>query len=123
MERPFPRLPRWVIVWFRRNAKGAVAIVDEFARAVGRALRQERERNRLTLREVQRISEGFFTASGVGGYERGERMISLYRFCRLADVYGARPDRLLMEIFGVRQELPWERTDVAEGSFGGGRAV
>ena len=96
--------------------------MTEFARSVGRVLRRERERNRLTLRDVQRRSAGRFTASGVGGYERGERMISLDRFCRLADVYGSRPERLLAEVLGGREERPWTRSEVSEGGFGRNRA-
>jgi hypothetical protein len=33
----------------------------------------------------------------VGGYERGERVISLGRFCQLAGLYGFPPERLLSD--------------------------
>jgi transcriptional regulator with XRE-family HTH domain len=64
----------------------------------------------MTLRDVQRASEGAFTASGVGGYERGERMISLERFCRLAAVYGVPADQLLSEI--LTEQRPQLRQEV-----------
>lgn len=46
----------------------------------------------------------------LGAYERGERSISLGRFCELAQTYGVPADRLLAEVFarldpGGRQEV------------------
>lgn len=41
------------------------------------------------------LSGGRFKPSALGGYERGERSISLSRFCELAALYGVPPDRLL----------------------------
>jgi hypothetical protein len=41
------------------------------------------------------LSGGRFKASALGGYERGERRISIERFCSLAALYGVPPDRLL----------------------------
>jgi len=43
-------------------------------------------------------SAGRFKPSVIGGYERGERSISLSRFCELARFYGVPPDRLLAEV-------------------------
>jgi transcriptional regulator with XRE-family HTH domain len=41
----------------------------------------------------------------LGGYERGERSISLERFCDLAQAYGEAPDVLLAEVLdSVRTE-------------------
>lgn len=34
----------------------------------------------------------------MGGYERGERSISLDRFCRLAALYGVAPEALLARV-------------------------
>jgi len=43
-------------------------------------------------------SGGEFTPTAVAGYERGERRISLQRFCDLASFYGVAPEALLAEI-------------------------
>lgn len=64
---------------------------------VGRALRRARSGRGLTLRDVGMRSAGKFTPTAVAGYERGERKISLQRFCELATFYGIEPERLLAE--------------------------
>lgn len=64
-------------------------------RDLGKALRQAREERGLSLREASRRSQGRFTPSGIAGYERGERRISVERMCALSEVYGVRPERLL----------------------------
>lgn len=84
--------------------------MSDFARAVGRALRRARERRRMTLRDVQRRARSAFTASGVGGYERGERMISLDRFCKLCALYGVPADQLLAEV--LTEQRPQLRREV-----------
>jgi transcriptional regulator with XRE-family HTH domain len=53
----------------------------------------------MTLRDVTSTSHGLFKPSVLGAYERGERSISLARFCDLAQTYGIPPDRLLAEVF------------------------
>jgi transcriptional regulator with XRE-family HTH domain len=65
---------------------------------LGGVLRAARRQRGLTLREVARLSASRFKASALGGYERGERAISLERFCDLAGVYGIPPDRLLAQV-------------------------
>ena len=67
----------------------------------GRALREARLANGLTLREVGERSGGEFTPTAVAGYERAERSISLERFCALCAFYGVAPERLLAEIVEV----------------------
>ena len=67
------------------------------SQAVGEALRRARKSLGYTLQEVSAATRGRFKPSGIGGYERAEREISLQRFCELADVYGIPPDRLLAE--------------------------
>lgn len=52
----------------------------------------------MTLYDVQVKSSGKFKPSVVGGYERGERSISVERFCNLSEVYGIPADRLLAEL-------------------------
>ena len=69
-----------------------------FGDEVGRALRGARTARGLTLREVGVRSSGKFTPTAVAGYERGERRISLQRFCELALFYGVEPERLLAEV-------------------------
>jgi transcriptional regulator with XRE-family HTH domain len=64
----------------------------------------------LTLRDVSSSSHGRFKPSVLGAYERGERNISLTRFCELAETYGVPPDRLLADVFALldpagRQEI------------------
>lgn len=51
----------------------------------------------MTLHDVQARSNDSFKASSVSGYERGERVISIKRFCKLAHIYGIPADRLLAE--------------------------
>jgi transcriptional regulator with XRE-family HTH domain len=46
---------------------------------------------------------GEFKPSVLGGYERGERTISLERFTDLAKLYGVPADRLLGEVLGTVQ--------------------
>jgi transcriptional regulator with XRE-family HTH domain len=72
-----------------------VIVVKHVTRDLGKALRRAREERGLSLREASRRSQGRFTASGIAGYERGERRISVERMCALAEVYGVRPERLL----------------------------
>ncbi|HEX6262799.1 MAG TPA: helix-turn-helix transcriptional regulator [Actinomycetota bacterium] len=64
---------------------------------VGSALRQARERTGLSLKDVERLTNGRFKPSTVAGYERGERSITVSRFVALARFYGARPSGLLSD--------------------------
>lgn len=52
----------------------------------------------MTLEDAARESRGRFKPSATGGYERGERAITLERFCELCELYGVTPDRLLAEV-------------------------
>lgn len=65
---------------------------------MGDELRGARREAGLALRDLNLRSAREFKASAVGGYERGERSISLDRFCRLAVLYGVAPDRLLARV-------------------------
>lgn len=69
--------------------------LTELSRAVGEALRLTRQERGLTLHNVGVLSGGRFKPSALGGYERGERSISVERFCSIAALYGVPPDRLL----------------------------
>jgi transcriptional regulator with XRE-family HTH domain len=70
-------------------------VSDEINRAVGRALREARRARGYTLKQLAARSGSSFKPSAVGGYERGERAISVERFCRLAAVYGVSAGDLL----------------------------
>jgi transcriptional regulator with XRE-family HTH domain len=72
--------------------------LEHIAVEIGRALRRLRRAHGLTLVDVAALSKGMFKATSVAGYERGERSITLERFCRLCQLYGLAPDRLLAEI-------------------------
>ena len=70
----------------------------DLSRDIGRALRNVRIARGLTLRSASRLSEGRFKPSSIAGYERGERAITVQRFCDLARVYEVDPARLLAGI-------------------------
>lgn len=71
--------------------------MQPFAQVVGEVLRDARQQRGLTLRQVMERSEGRFKPSVIGGYERGERSISLARFFELARFYGIPADRLMAQ--------------------------
>jgi transcriptional regulator with XRE-family HTH domain len=82
------------------DSPGADRIPTErrFRQAIGEALRATRRQQGLTLRDVADLSGRRFKPSALGGYERGERAISLERFWELAGVYGVPADRLLGDV-------------------------
>jgi len=69
-----------------------------FAEEIGKALRRARKARGLTLREASIISRGAFKPTSLASYERGERTITLERFCRLAWLYRIQPERILAEV-------------------------
>lgn len=69
-----------------------------FTTEVGIALRRARRARGLTLRAVSTLSDGRYKPTSIAGYERGERSISLERFCDLCRVYEVDPSSLLTEI-------------------------
>ena len=71
---------------------------EEIQEETGRALRRARRARGWTLRDVGSRSDGQFKSTAVASYERGERAISLERFCELTRLYGMRPDRILSQI-------------------------
>ena len=84
--------------------------MERLAVEIGRALRRLRRAQGLTMVEVAAISEGVFKATSVAGYERGERSITLERFCGLTELYGYAPERVLADILrrsegGVQPEI------------------
>lgn len=66
-----------------------------YARVVGERLREIRKQKKLSLQEVEKVSELEFKASVLGAYERGERAISVPRLQRLARFYSVPVDQLL----------------------------
>jgi transcriptional regulator with XRE-family HTH domain len=54
----------------------------------------------LSLEELARRSDGRHKPSSLGGYERGERTLTLPRFCDLAELLGVPPDQLLSQALG-----------------------
>jgi transcriptional regulator with XRE-family HTH domain len=74
--------------------------MGRFSTAAGQVLRETRVRLGLSLDDVARISTGRFKPSALGGYERGERSLTIDRFCELASVYSANPDEVLSRVLG-----------------------
>ena len=99
--------------------------MDRLALEIGKALRRARRARGLTLRELTRLSAGRFKATSVAGYERGERTISVERFCELCILYGVAPQTVLGDILvavgkGSGQEIDLSRLETmqsAEGSL------
>jgi len=66
-----------------------------YARDVGDRLRNIRRQQGLSLQGVEDSSAREFKASVLGAYERGERIISVLRMQRLAQLYNVPVDQLL----------------------------
>lgn len=80
------------------DRSGPESIGDpEYARQLGARLRAIREQRGWSLRDVHEASDGRFTGSAVGTYERGERGISVQRLSELAQLYGVPVERFLPE--------------------------
>ena len=73
---------------------------------IGRALRRARLARGSTLKELAVASAGRFKPTSVAGYERGERSISVIRFCELCRIFGVPADRLLGEVLRATQADP-----------------
>jgi transcriptional regulator with XRE-family HTH domain len=92
------------------SATGFRFDMEAFAQASGEVLRRARRDRGLTLHDVSRLTAGRFKPSVLGGYERGERTISLERFTELARLYGVPADRLLAELLSRTE--PHGRTEI-----------
>lgn len=89
--------------------------MERLATEIGRALRRARRERGLTLRQVGQRSRDRFKPTSVAGYERGERSVSVERFCELSAMYGIPPDRLLADAlrrWGGRPEVAIDATRV-----------
>ena len=96
---------------------------DGLGSAVGASLRDARLRAGLSLTAVARRSGGSLQPSSLGGYERGERAISVIRFLRSARLLGAPPDQLLGKALDIasgegRREVVLELADLPDGKPG-----
>jgi len=81
---------------------------------VGAALRLVRRARALTLADVGERSNGEFKPTAVAAYERGERSISLQRFCDLCAFYGVAPELVLAEVTHGIGEAPEEVIDLTQ---------
>lgn len=82
---------------------------------IGERLRAIRRQKRLSLQEVEALSNKEFKASVLGAYERGERAISVPRLIRLASVYGVPAEQLLPRDEAI--DLTEERSIDLAGGF------
>jgi transcriptional regulator with XRE-family HTH domain len=73
----------------QENWRDRVAVSTQ---RVGDRLRSIRRQKGLSLHEVEAMSNEEFKASVLGAYERGERVISVPRLMRLANIYGVPTD-------------------------------
>jgi transcriptional regulator with XRE-family HTH domain len=62
------------------------------------------------LKELAQRSRGRYKPSSLGGYERGERAISVLRFCELAQLVGIPADQLMGE--AMARHLPQDYSEV-----------
>ncbi len=83
-----------------------------YGRRVGERLRLIRQQKRLSLQDVEAISNQEFKASVLGAYERGERAISVSRLERLAQCYSVPVDQLLPR--STMPAVPSEVVDLTE---------
>jgi transcriptional regulator with XRE-family HTH domain len=74
------------------------ASMGSMAQEIGRALRRARLARRMTLKDLADASADRFRPTSVAGYERGERKISVVRFCELCRLLAVPPERVLGEI-------------------------
>jgi transcriptional regulator with XRE-family HTH domain len=72
--------------------------MEQLAVEIGRAIRRARLDRGMTLKELADSSAGRFRPTSLAGYERGERTISVVRFCELCRLLDVPPGRLLQEI-------------------------
>lgn len=64
---------------------------------VSARIRSQRKMRRLTLHDVERISEGRIKAVVMGSYERGTRAISLARTIEIANLFGIPVSELITD--------------------------
>jgi transcriptional regulator with XRE-family HTH domain len=84
---------------------------DEYGVALGARIRAVRKQKRLSLQDVEALSDQEFKASVLGAYERGQRRIAVPRLQRLAQLYRVPVDQLLPDASKVedKDHRGWER--------------
>jgi transcriptional regulator with XRE-family HTH domain len=87
--------------------------LEPLASEVGQALRRVRQDTGMTLQGVAEASGGRFKATSVAGYERGERSITVERFCDLCQFYGVEPGQLLIDIVRALEHRAEPMIDLA----------
>jgi len=70
-------------------------VTSEYATALGVKLRRIRRQRGLSLKDVERKSDGQWTAMVVGSYERADRAVTVTKLVELADFYGIPVSELL----------------------------
>ena len=78
----------------------------ERSASVGAALRAVRQRRGMTLNEVEQRSRGEFGISSLGAYERGDRVLSVDRLIRLAEIYRVDVSDLMPDRTETLLDLP-----------------
>ncbi len=63
-------------------------MTSEYGKALGAKLRRIRKQQGLSLNDVERKSNGQWTAMVVGSYERADRAVTVTKLVELADFYG-----------------------------------
>ncbi len=63
-------------------------MTSEYATALGAKLRRIRKQQGLSLNDVERKSNGQWTAMVVGSYERADRAVTVTKLVELANFYG-----------------------------------
>ncbi len=63
-------------------------MTSEYATALGAELRRIRKQQGLSLNDVERKSNGQWTAMVVGSYERADRAVTVTKLVELANFYG-----------------------------------
>jgi transcriptional regulator with XRE-family HTH domain len=88
--------------------------MGSMAKEIGRALRRARLARGMTLKELADASADRFRPTSVAGYERGERKISLVRFCELCRLLDVPPERVLGEILRSMEGRPETGIDLTK---------
>ncbi len=70
-------------------------MTSEYATALGAKLRRIRKQQGLSLNDVERKSNGQWTAMVLGSYERADRAVTVTKVVELADFYGIPVSELL----------------------------
>ena len=72
--------------------------MQELSKVAGAVIRDARRSAGLSLAELASRSESRFKPSSLGGYERGERALTLARFCMIADLLNTPADQMLGDV-------------------------